>query len=202
MPVPGYEIRLAADGEVLVRTDSAAVGYRNQPEQTVAATFAADGWIRTGDVGTLDNDGRLRIIDRKKELLIPDDGHNIAPAQIESELKCACPTIGHICVVGDSRPHLAALIVLEPPELANHEQARATVAEAIAQVNAARDPRERIESHTILPDPWLPGDELTETLKLRRHRILDKHSDTVSRLYARDAPSTERLGGVQNDDAA
>jgi long-subunit acyl-CoA synthetase (AMP-forming) len=182
VPVPGYEIRLAADGEVLVRTDNAAAGYRNQPDET-AATFAADGWIRTGDVGRFDDDRRLGIIDRKKELLIPDHGHNVAPAQIESDLKGACPTIGHVCVVGDGRPHLAALIVLEPPELANDQHAQTTVAEAIAQVNTTRDPRERIESHTILRDPWLPGDELTETLKLRRGHIVHKHSDTINNLY-------------------
>ena len=196
VPIPGYNIRLADDGEILVRTDSAAVGYRNQPEET-AATFAADGWIRTGDLGTLEDDGRLRIVDRKKELLIPDHGHNIAPAQIESELKGACPTIGHVCVVGDGRPHLAALIVLEPPELAHDEHARATVAHAIAQINAARDPRERLETHTILPDPWLPGDELTETLKLRRHRIREKHSETITHLYDRDHASTDDLAGIQ-----
>jgi long-chain acyl-CoA synthetase len=196
VPVPGYEIRLASDGEVLVRTDSAAIGYRNQPDET-AATFAADGWIHTGDIATLDDNGRLQIIDRKKELLIPDHGHNIAPGQIESELKGACPWIGHVCVVGDRRPHLAALIVLEPAGLAD-DHAQAKVAQAIAQVNATRDPRERIESHAILPDPWLPGDELTETLKLRRHRIIDKHSDTIARLYDRDDASTDDLAGIQS----
>jgi len=196
VPVPGYEIRLASDGEVLVRTDSAAIGYRNQPDET-AATFAPDGWIHTGDIATLDDDRRLRIIDRKKELLIPDHGHNIAPGQIESELKGACPRIGHVCVVGDRRPHLAALIVLEPAGLAD-DHAQANVAQAIAQVNATRDPRERIESHAILPDPWLPGDELTETLKLRRHRIIDKHSDTIARLYDRDDASTDDLAGIQS----
>ena len=107
------------------------------------------------------------------------------------------PPIGHVCVVGDCRPYLAALIVLEPPELANDEHAQTTVAEAIAQVNAARDPRERIETHAILPDPWLPGDELTETLKLRRHRIHDKHSETIAQLYDRDDASTHDLPGLQ-----
>jgi long-subunit acyl-CoA synthetase (AMP-forming) len=82
VPIPGYEIRLAADGEVLVRTDSAAVGYRGLHDETTT-TFAADGWIHTGDVGALDAHPRLRMIDRKKELLIPDHGHNIAPSQIE-----------------------------------------------------------------------------------------------------------------------
>jgi long-chain acyl-CoA synthetase len=183
VPVPGYELRQAADGEILVHTNSAAVGYRNLPEET-AATFAADGWIRTGDIGTLDCAGRLRVIERKKELVIPDHGHNIAPSQIESELKSACPQIGHVCVIGDGRPHLAALIVLEPPQLATDTSAQARVADAIAQVNAARDPREQIESHAILPDPWLAGEELTETLKLRRQRIHQKHSHTIVQLYS------------------
>jgi long-subunit acyl-CoA synthetase (AMP-forming) len=183
VPVPGYELRQAADGEILVHTNSAAVGYRNLPEET-AATFAADGWIRTGDIGTLDCAGRLRVIERKKELVIPDHGHNIAPSQIESELKSACPQIGHVCVIGDGRPHLAALIVLEPPQLATDTSAQARVADAIAQVNAARDPREQIESHAILPDPWLPGEELTETLKLRRQRIHQKHSHAIVQLYS------------------
>lgn len=182
VPIPGYEIRLAPNGEVLVHTDSAAAGYLNLPDET-SATFGSDGWIHTGDVGTLDPDGPLRVIDRKKELLIPDHGHNVAPALIETELKSACPSIEHACVVGDGRPYLAALIVLEPPELGHDERIRSLVGQAISRINARLDPRERIGSHTILPDPWLPGDELTETLKLRRRRILDKHSETIDQLY-------------------
>ena len=168
--------------ELLVRTDSCAVGYHNLPEET-SATFGADGWIRSGDVGALDQHGRLRIIDRKKELLITDNGHNVAPAQIESELMSACPSIGHACVVGDGQPHLAALIVLEPPELGNDAPSRAHVAQTITQLNARLDAREQIESHAILREPWLVGDELTETLKLRRRRILQKHSATITQLY-------------------
>jgi hypothetical protein len=182
VPIPGYEIRLADDGEVLVRTDSAAVGYRNQPEET-AATFAADGWIRTGDLGTLDNDRRLREIDRKKELLIPDHGHNIAPAQIESELKSACPTIGHACVVGDGHPYLAALIVLEPPEIANDKHARTIVAEAIAQVNATHDPRERLETHAILPASPTHGFQETNS---------PKHSNSAAAESSTNTPTPSR----------
>lgn len=182
VPVPGYQLRLAADGEILVHTDSAADGYHNLPAESTA-TFAPDGWIRTGDIGTLDDRGRLRIIDRKKELVIPDHGHNVAPSQIESELKCACPAIAHACVIGDGRPHLAALIVTEPPELGNDEHARSLIAQAISQLNTGLDPRERIESHAILTEPWLPGDELTETLKLRRQRIHQKHAKTIDQLY-------------------
>ena len=87
--------------------------------------------------------------------------------------------------------------MLEPPELANDDHAQANVAHAIAQVNATRDPRERIEMHTILPDPWLPGDELTETLKLRRRQILEKHAKAITGLYARDDASSHDLAGIQ-----
>ncbi len=180
--VPGYVIRLAQDGEVLVRSDSMAVAYYDLPEQT-AETFAPDGWIHTGDIGTLDKGGRLRIIDRKKEMLIPDHGHNVAPAPIESELKCACPSIAHVCLIGDRRPHLAALIVLEQPELAHDKHARSMVEQAISHINSGLDPREHIASHTILSQPWSPGDELTETLKLRRRHIATKYADTINRLY-------------------
>jgi long-chain acyl-CoA synthetase len=182
IPLPGYEIRLGSDGEILVRTDSAAAGYRSLPEET-RTTFDEDGWIHTGDIGALGEERRLQIVDRKKELLIPDHGHNVAPSTIESQLKSACPGIGHVCVIGDGRPHLAALIVLDPPEIGSEHRQRANVAEAITQVNSTRDPREQIRSHAILTDPWRPGDELTETLKLRRERILEKHATAIDQLY-------------------
>jgi long-subunit acyl-CoA synthetase (AMP-forming) len=182
VPVPGYEIRLAEDGEILVRSDAMAVAYHELPEQT-AETFDADGWVHTGDIGTLD-DGRLRIIDRKKEMLIPDHGHNVAPAPIESELKCACPSIAHVCLIGDRRPHVAALIVLERPELAHDAHARLMVEQAISHINTGLEPRERIVSHAILSQPWSAGDELTETLKLRRRHIADKYADTINGLYS------------------
>ncbi len=181
-PVPGYEVTLAADGEVLVRTDSRARGYRNRPEET-AETFDRDGFVGTGDVGALDEQGRLRIIDRKKEFLIDEHGHNTAPAPIESALKSACPLIGHICLVGEGRPYLAALVLLEPSELAADPTAQAQVADAIERLNASSDPRERIRRHTILIAPWLPGEELTETLKLRRKRIAERHADTIAAMY-------------------
>jgi long-subunit acyl-CoA synthetase (AMP-forming) len=189
VPVPGYEIRLAQDDEILVRSDSMAVAYHDLPEHT-AETFAADGWIHTGDIGALDGDGRLRIVDRKKEILIPDHGHNIAPAPIESELKCACPSIAHVCLIGDQRPHLAALIVLEEPELTQDTHARSAVDQAISQINSTLDPRERILSHAILSEPWSPGDELTETLKLRRRHIAGKYADTIDVLYSSAAATT------------
>jgi long-subunit acyl-CoA synthetase (AMP-forming) len=181
---PGYELRLAADGEVEGRPlfASKAFRYRNRPEES-AATFSPDGWIRSGDIGELDDEGRLRIVDRKKEMIVPEHGHNCPPAPIESELKSACALIGQVCVVGDGRPHLAALVVADPPERADDELARAEIAAAIEQVNATLDPRERIEAHVVIGDAWLPGAELTETLKLRRAQIAEHYAETIERLY-------------------
>jgi long-chain acyl-CoA synthetase len=124
-------------------------------------------------------------VDRKKELLIDDQGHNTAPAPIESALKSDCPLIGHVCLFGDGRPYLVALVVLEPVELAADPDAVAQVAEAVRALNAASDPREQIRRHTILGTPWLPGEELTETLKLRRRRILEKYATQIDALYRR-----------------
>jgi long-chain acyl-CoA synthetase len=181
-PAPGYEVVIDRDGEVLVRTDSRARGYRNRPAET-AETFGRDGLVRSGDIGALDERGRLRIVDRKKEILIDEHGHNTAPAPIESALKSACPLIGHVCLVGDGRPYLTALILLEPAELASDSQALAQVTDAIQCLNASSDPRERIQRHTILTAPWLPGEELTETLKLRRGRIVQKHAEKIEAMY-------------------
>jgi long-chain acyl-CoA synthetase len=181
-PTSGHEVTLDHDGEVLVRTDSRARGYRNLPAET-AETFGHDGFVRTGDLGAFDERGRLRIIDRKKEILIDEHGHNTAPAPIESVLKSACPLIGHVCLVGEGRPYLTALILLEPIELASDPQALAQVADAIQLLNASSDPRERIQRHTVLTAPWFPGEELTETLKLRRRRIAQKHAEAIEALY-------------------
>jgi long-subunit acyl-CoA synthetase (AMP-forming) len=186
--VLGCEVHLDADGEILVRSDSASRGYRNLPADT-AALFTADGFLRTGDIGELDEQQRLRIIDRKKELVIPDHGHNIAPAPIEAELKNACPLIGHAMVIGDHRPFLAALIVVEPAERATDPIAVEVVAEAIEQVNAAHDPRERVEAHIILRAAWTAGDELTATLKPRRRRILQKYAVEIQAMYDQAASS-------------
>jgi long-subunit acyl-CoA synthetase (AMP-forming) len=192
--VPGHEVQLDADGEILVRSDTAPRGYRNLPADT-AALFTADAFLRTGDIGELDEQRRLRIIDRKKELLIPDHGHNIAPAPIEAELKNACPLIGQAMVIGDHRPFLAALIVLEPAERATDPTAVEAVAEAIEHVNAAREPRERVDAHAFLRGAWTAGDELTATLKLRRRRILEKYATEIEEMYDQ-AVSTARWSGA------
>jgi long-chain acyl-CoA synthetase len=117
-PVPGVEIRLAADGEVLIRGDLVMIGYRNMPEKT-AEVLDPDGWLATGDVGEIDADGYLRIIDRKKELIINSAGKNMSPSNIESALKGASPLIGQVCVIGDARPYntrsLCSISSTRPP---------------------------------------------------------------------------------------
>ena len=109
--MPGVEVRLADDGELLIRGGNVAAGYYKEPEQT-AETFDADGWLHTGDIATIDADGFVSIVDRKKELIITAGGKNISPANLEALLK-RHPLVGQACVVGDRRPYLAALIVLD-----------------------------------------------------------------------------------------
>ena len=112
-PTPGVEIKLDDDGEVLVKADCVMPGYRNLPEKNQQA-FTDDGWLRTGDIGEIDEDGYLRIVDRKKELIINAAGKNMSPANIESHLKAASPLIGQAAAIGNARPYNAALIVLDP----------------------------------------------------------------------------------------
>ena len=180
--VPGYELQIAPDGEVLVRSPHAPQAYRDRPRES-AETYGAGGWIHTGDVGELDSEGRLRLIDRKKEMIVPGHGHNVSPTRIESALKDVCPLVAQVCVIGDGLPYLGALVVLDPPEGAGDAEACATVAAAIAAVNAHSEPRERIEAHAIVAEAWLPGAELTETLKLRRRWIAEKYAEEIKGLY-------------------
>ncbi len=186
-PQPGYQLKIAPGagpaGEVLVRTGLGSRGYRDRPQET-AAMFAADGWIHTGDLGQLDDQGRLQITGRLKEVIITSDGHNTAPAPIESDLADACPLIAQACIVGDGRAYLAMLITLHDPEHAADPATRQTVADALARLNEKLDPRERIQRHAILPGQWQPGDELTDTLKLRRQRIAAKYAAQITSLYA------------------
>src|SRR5439155_1348613 len=111
--IPGVELRVAEDGELLACGPTVMRGYRRQPDKTAEA-IDADGWLHTGDVVTVDDDGHVRIVDRKKELIINAAGKNMSPANIEQELKSACPLIGQAAVIGDARPYNVALLVLDP----------------------------------------------------------------------------------------
>jgi len=200
-PVPGFEVRLADDGEVLVRGDAVMAGYRNQPEKTAEA-IDSEGWLHTGDIGELDEDGYLRIVDRKKELIINAAGKNMSPAGIESKLKAASPLIGQAIAIGDGRPYNVALVTLDPDyapgwarqhgldessleQLADSERMRDAVQAAVDEANAKLSRVEQVKKFTVLPADWPPGgDELTPTMKLKRKPIGEKYSSEIEALYA------------------
>jgi long-chain acyl-CoA synthetase len=200
-PAPGVEIKLDADGEVLIRSDVVMVGYRNLPEKTSEA-FAEDGWLRTGDIGSFDEDGYLTIVDRKKELIISAAGKNMSPANIEAGVKSASPLIGQACCIGDRRPYNTALIVLDADfapawaatqgieetsleSLAQDERVRVAIQEALDGANAKLARVEQIKKFTIVEGDWLPGgDELTPTMKLKRKPIAEKYTGAIDSMYA------------------
>jgi long-chain acyl-CoA synthetase len=200
-PLPGVEIKLADDGEVLVRGDVIMPGYRNMPEKT-AESIDSERWLATGDIGELDEDGYLKIVDRKKELIINAAGKNMSPANIESKLKAASPLIGQAVAIGDGRPYNVALIVLDPDfapawarqqgregaqlaELAEDEELIAAVRAGVEEANAKLARVEQIKKFKVLPTEWAPGgDELTPTMKLKRRPIAEKYAAEIEALYA------------------
>jgi long-subunit acyl-CoA synthetase (AMP-forming) len=200
--IPGVEVRLDPDGEVLVRGETVMAGYRNQPEKT-AETIDADGWLHTGDIGSFDEDGYLTIVDRKKELIINAAGKNMSPANIEQQLKSGGPLIGQAMAIGDARPYNVALIVLDPdasaafarehgladasPEAMSAEpEVIAEVAAGVERANATLSRVEQIKRFKVLPCDWPPaGDELTPTMKLKRKPIAEKYGAEIEALYAR-----------------
>ena len=185
VPIPGVETRLAEDGELLVRGEIVMRGYRNQPDKTAEA-IDADGWLHTGDVATIDDDGFVTIVDRKKELIINAAGKNMSPANIEAALKSAGPLIGQACVIGDRRPYNVALLTLDP-ELGLDPRNPEVRERVEAEVNAANDRLSRVEQikrFALLEEEWLPGgDELTPTMKLKRKPIAEKYAERIGELY-------------------
>lgn len=200
-PVPGVEIRLGTDDEILVRGPCVFAGYLDDPART-AEVLDEDGWLHTGDAGRFDPDGNLSIVDRLKDIIVPSSGHNISPAQLEARLK-ECPLIGQACVIGDGRPHVAALVVPDPEtarlwaethdlagipmaDMCAHASFRAEIAAFIASVNETAPPAERIAAFEIVPDEWLPdSDVLTPTAKLKRRAINEHYATQIDRLYLR-----------------
>jgi long-chain acyl-CoA synthetase len=201
-PLPGVEVRLADDGEVLGRGGLVFPGYLDDPRKTAEA-LDADGWLHTGDIGTFDDDGYLRIVDRKKEIIITAGGKNISPANLETALRTV-PLVGQAAVVGDGRKFVSALLVLDPDAArawaASHGRPEATLAELAADpevvaevqrgVDVAMDDfshTEQIKRFTLLPDEWLPdSDELTPTAKLKRRGILAKYRTEIDAMYPDD----------------
>jgi len=199
-PLPGVEVRLEEDGELLLRGGNVAAGYYRDPGKT-AETFGPDGWLRTGDVAQLDREGWVRIVDRKKELIITAGGENISPSNLENLLK-AHPLVAQACVVGDRRPYPAALIVLDaevaPGWAAEHgvpyeslerfaddERVHAELHRAVEAVNQHVARVQQVKRFTVLPTEWgVESDELTPTLKLKRRVIHHKYAKDIERLYS------------------
>ncbi|MGD1348657.1 fatty acid--CoA ligase FadD11 [Mycobacterium seoulense] len=199
--LPGMEGRVADDGEFLVRGPLVMKGYRKEPAKTAEA-IDADGWLHTGDIIDVDDEGYLRIVDRKKELIINAAGKNMSPANIENTVLAACPMIGVMITIGDGRPYNAALMVFDaesvgpyaaqlgladtsPAALATHPEVIARVSAGVAEGNAKLSRVEQIKRFRILPSLWEPGgDEITLTMKLKRKPIMTKYASEVEELYA------------------
>jgi long-chain acyl-CoA synthetase len=197
----GVEISTAADGELLVRGPVVMKGYRHQPEKTIQA-IDLDGWLHTGDIGTIDEQGFVTIVDRKKELFINEAGKNLSPSNIEMAVQAASPLIDQVVSFGDARPYVTALVVLDSEAVAaqaaalgiadpsvaafaQHPGARQMLTAAVVEGNAKLSRVEQIKRFLIVGTPWEPGgDELTPTMKLKRKPIAEKYAAEIDKLYA------------------
>jgi long-subunit acyl-CoA synthetase (AMP-forming) len=198
-PYPGMEVRIAGDGEILVRGPLLTPGYLNRPDLT-ADLIDADGWLHTGDIGKLDDDGFLSVVDRKKELIITAGGENIAPAAIEG-LLVAHPLVGQALAYGDQRKFVVALLTLDGEvapawasargiaagslaELAADPVVLAEVGAAVAAANERLARVQQVKQWRLLPVEWTAEtEELTPTLKLRRRIVHAKYADVLDTLY-------------------
>ena len=199
--IPGCEVLLADDGEVVCRGGNVFRGYLNDPERTAEA-LDDEGWLHSGDIGELDDDGYLNIVDRKKELIITAGGKNISPANLEAALK-VFPLIGQACVIGDGRPFVSALVVLDPEvapmwakqqgieesalaALAEHPKVIAEVERSVAEANLQFSKVEQVKKVRVLGEEWIPdSEELTPTMKLKRRGVHTKYADEIEALYRR-----------------
>jgi len=189
--LPGVELSLLDDGELLVRGPLVMKGYRNEPERTAEA-LDADGWLHTGDIATIDDEGYVRIVDRKKELIINAAGKNMSPANIELKLRAASPLIAHAVCIGDRRPYNVALLVPDREVIAkvsggglSPDALHAALGAAVEAANGGLSRVEQVKRFVIVDAEWLPGgDELTPTMKLKRKPIHAKYATEIERLYS------------------
>ena len=200
-PLPGAEVRIAADGEIEMRSQTVFQGYFKDSEAT-AAVFTPDGWLRTGDIGELDEDGFLHITDRKKDILVTAGGKNVAPQNIENDLKTS-KYVSQALVIGDKRPYVAALLTLDSVEigrwaaenalegdiaaLSRDDRVRDLLQDTVDETNRERSRFEQVKRFTVLPRDFTMEDgEITPTLKLRRRAVQEHFADEIDALYAQD----------------
>jgi long-subunit acyl-CoA synthetase (AMP-forming) len=199
--IPGVQLTLAGDGELLLRGPAVMKGYRNDPARTAEA-IDPGGWLHTGDLAAIDDDGYVTITGRKKDLIINAAGKNMSPVAIEGAVLAASLLIAQVVAVGDRRPYIIALIVLDPDGaaafaaqhgvtdpapavLAGHPAVRAAVAAAVEEANSRLSRVEQIKRFAILPAFWEPGgDEITPTMKLKRRAVTAKYAHVIESLYA------------------
>jgi long-chain acyl-CoA synthetase len=197
---PGTDCFLAEDGEVCIRGGNVFLGYLDEPEKTAEA-LDADGTLHSGDIGEFDDEGYLRIIDRKKELIITAGGKNISPSNLEAALKLI-PLVGQALAIGDNRPFVSALVVLDAEvapvwarehsiqfdtlaDLAAHPDVVAEIERGVTEVMAGFNNAERVKKVTVLSEEWVPdSEELTPTSKLKRRGIHAKYAEQIEALYA------------------
>ncbi len=199
-PAPGVEVKVAEDGELLCRSPYVMTEYRNMPDKTSEAII--DGWLHTGDIGSIDEEGYVTILDRKKELIINAAGKNMSPANIEAHVKAASPLVNQCVAIGNGRPYNSALIVLDPDfapvwasqnglegmtleDLATQEAVIEALGASISVANEKLSRVEQIKRFLVIPGEWAPGgDELTPTMKLKRKPIDSKYEDRIEALYS------------------
>ena len=199
----GVEMKLAEDGEVLARGGNMFEGYLGLPDKT-AETIDDDGWVMTGDIGEIDDDGYLKIVDRKKELIITAGGKNISPANLEAALKMI-PLVGQACAIGEQKPFVAALVVLDPDAsaawaaehglegdaatmaaMANNPDVIAEVEAGLADAMSDFNNAEAVKKVTVLGQEWMPdSDLLTPTSKLKRRGVMSTFADEIDALYVK-----------------
>jgi long-chain acyl-CoA synthetase len=196
--IPGCEVTIADDGEVLCRGGNVFQGYLKQQDKTDETLI--DGWLHSGDIGILDDEGYLKIVDRKKELIITSGGKNISPANLEAALKMI-PLVGQACAIGDNRKFISALLALDPEvapiwaaahgkaglslaELAEDADVRDAIQQGVDEINEQFAQVEQIKVFTVLGEEWLPdSDVLTPTSKLKRRGIHARYADAIEAMY-------------------
>jgi long-chain acyl-CoA synthetase len=199
-PLPGTEVKIFPDGEVCCRGGHVFAGYLNDPEKTAEA-IDDDGWLHTGDIGEFDDDGYLKIVDRKKELIITAGGKNLSPANLEAALKTV-PLIGQAAAIGDNRPFVSALVVIDGEvapgwaakhgvefttleEFAELPQVVDAVNEGVEESMSGFNSAERVKKVKILTEEWLPDSELlTPTSKLKRRGVNERFAKEIEEIYA------------------